>query len=251
MSDRTAIVLAAGKGTRMNSELPKVLFPVLGRAMVHWVLDALEAVGIRKTIVVVGYRGAHVREELAGRRNLAFVTQDKQLGTGHAVKCCDDELAKVKGPVFVLAGDSPLVQSTSLASLLTDFEKDKPSCLMGTLVKDNPEGLGRIIRDVEGQFVDIVEHKDASLAQRQMREVNMSTYLFDAPRLRWALGQLKDNNVQKEFYLTDCPRILKSAGDRVEAKAVLQACEALSINTISELAMVEERMRDLGYPCKN
>jgi bifunctional UDP-N-acetylglucosamine pyrophosphorylase/glucosamine-1-phosphate N-acetyltransferase/UDP-N-acetylglucosamine pyrophosphorylase len=232
----------------MNSELPKVLFPVLGRAMIHWVIDALERAGVDKKIVVIGYRGSSVKEELAGRRNLAFVTQEQQLGTGHAVACCDNELSNVDGSVFVLAGDSPLVQSSSLEQLSAEFEKDAPACLLGTLFKDNPEGLGRIVRDANGEFIDIVEHKDATLAQRQIREVNMSTYLFDARRLQWALSQLRNDNSQKEYYLTDCPRILKNAGDLVQAKSVLQGCEALSINTLSELALVEERMREMGYP---
>ncbi len=251
MTQRTAIVLAAGKGTRMKSDLPKVLFPVLGRAMIHWVLDALEKVNVSRTIVVVGYRGDAVREELAGRRNLLFVSQDQQLGTGHAVACCKDELTKVAGQVFILAGDSPLVQANSLQKLADEFSATRPACLLGTLCKDNPEGLGRIVRDVNQNFVDIVEHKDATEEQRQIREVNMSTYLFDAQRLLWSLGQLKNDNVQKEYYLTDCPRILRNAGDLVEAKPILQACESLSINTIAELALVEERMREMGYPCKN
>lgn len=251
MSFRTAIVLAAGKGTRMKSDLPKVLFPVLGRAMIHWVLDALEQVGVQRTMVVVGYRAEHVREELAGRRNLTFVTQEQQLGTGHAVACCDKELRNSPGSVYVLAGDSPLVQPASLQQLLNEFTAEGPACLLGTLCKDNPEGLGRIVRDASGEFMDIVEHKDATDAQRQIREVNMSTYLFDSEKLRWALSQLKNDNAQREYYLTDCPRILKNAGELVQAKSVLQACESLSINTIDELALVEERMRELGYPCKN
>lgn len=251
MTQRTAVVLAAGKGTRMKSDLPKVLFPVLGRSMIHWVLDALEKVGVTKTIVVVGYRADAVREELAGRRSLSFVTQEQQLGTGHAVTCAKEELAKVTGPVFILAGDSPLVQASSLEKLLVEFDRLKPSCLLGTLCKDNPEGLGRIVRDSNGDFEDIVEHKDATDEQRQIREVNMSTYLFDAKRLLWALGELKNDNVQKEYYLTDCPRILKQEGDLVAARSVLAGCEALSINTIAELGLVEERMREMGYVCKN
>lgn len=247
MSHKTAIVLAAGKGTRMNSDLPKVLFPVLGRAMIHWVIDALEQAGVDKKIIVVGYRGASVKEELAGRRNLAFVEQAQQLGTGHAVACCQGELRKVDGSVFVLAGDSPLVQSSSLNKLSDEFAKESPACLLGTLFKDNPEGLGRIVRDSQGEFVDIVEHKDATQAQRQIREVNMSTYVFDSHRLQWALSQLRNDNSQKEYYLTDCPRILKGAGDLVQAKSVLQGCEALSINTPAELALVEERMQEMGY----
>ncbi len=235
----------------MKSDLPKVLFPVLGRAMIHWVIDALEEVGVRRSIVVVGYRGESVREELAERNNISFVVQDQQLGTGHAVACCSDELQGESGPVFILAGDSPLVQPGSLQKLLELFAQNKPSCLLGTLEKDDPEGLGRIIRNETGDFDAIVEQKDATELQRQVREVNMSTYLFDADRLKWALSQLTNDNAQKEYYLTDCPRILKSAGDLVQAESVLQPCESLSINTVAELALVEDRMQEMGYKCKN
>jgi bifunctional UDP-N-acetylglucosamine pyrophosphorylase/glucosamine-1-phosphate N-acetyltransferase/UDP-N-acetylglucosamine pyrophosphorylase len=273
-SNATAIVLAAGKGTRMKSELPKVLFPVLGRPMIHWVLDALEQVGVRRTIVVVGYRAEDVRAELGkrairgGSLPIEFAVQDKQLGTGHAVQMCipalksssvafgeqtgasgEDKAGSSLDPVLVLAGDSPLVQASSLSELLASFLQGQYACLLGTLLKDNPEGLGRIVRDSSGGFMGIVEHKDATPEQRSIREVNMSTYVFDKSRLLWALGELTDNNAQSEYYLTDCPSILLRAGDRVDAKATLKACEALSINTVDELAMVENKMKELGYPC--
>lgn len=273
-ANATAIVLAAGKGTRMKSELPKVLFPVLGRPMIHWVLDALEQVGVRRTIVVVGYRAEDVKAELskrtvrAGSLPIEFAVQDQQLGTGHAVQMCipalkessvalaqqaegarEGKAGSAVEPVLVLAGDSPLVQASSLSELLASFQQGQYACLLGTLLKDNPEGLGRIVRDSSGQFTGIVEHKDATPEQRAIREVNMSTYIFDKPRLLWALGELTDNNAQSEYYLTDCPSILRRAGDHVDAKATLKACESLSINTIDELAMVENKMKELGYPC--
>ena len=249
-----AIVLAAGKGTRMKSDLPKVLFPVLGRPMIHWVLDALAAVGVSRSIVVVGYQADRVKDELRGRPDagrIEFALQEQQLGTGHAVARCSDALASHQGPVLVLAGDSPLVQPDSLRELLARFEATRPSCLLGTLLVDDPTGLGRIVRDDAGAFVDIVEHKDADASQRAIREVNMSTYVFDSQRLNWALGQLKDENAQREYYLTDCPRILKAAGDAIDAAAVLRPCESRSVNTPEELEVVEGEMRRMGYPCKS
>lgn len=247
----TAVVLAAGKGTRMKSDLPKVLFPVLGRPMIHWVLDALEKAGIHQKIVVVGYRDDLVRQELRDRSGVDFVLQAEQLGTGHAVQVCAEHLKKVEGPVMVLAGDSPLVQASSISNLLGTFELIGPACLMGTLVKDNPHGLGRIVRDAQQRFVRIVEQKDASPAEQAIREVNMSTYLFNPPDLLWALGRLRNQNSQSEYYLTDCPELLVQAGKLVEARPVLQACEALSINTIDELGIVESKMQELGYACTN
>jgi UDP-N-acetylglucosamine diphosphorylase/glucosamine-1-phosphate N-acetyltransferase len=249
MPDRVAIVLAAGKGTRMNSELPKVLVPACGRPMIHYVLDALERAGFGRTLVVVGYRADDVRQELAGRKNVEFAEQREQLGTGHAVKMCRQALAAFDGPVAVLTGDSPLVQDSSLQKLIADFERRKLACLLGTLHHPQPKGLGRILRDERsGEFQGIVEEKDASAAQRAITEVNMSTYVFDCRDLFWSLEHVNDDNAQREQYLTDCPGVLKRAGKAVDALPVLQACESLSINTMDDLARVEEEMRRLGYP---
>ncbi len=247
MSSPVAVVLAAGRGTRMKSELPKVMFPVLGRAMIHWVLDALQAAGCERSIVVVGYRAEDVRQELAHRTGVSFALQDQQLGTGHAVQICREQLEGRDGPVVVVAGDSPLIQAASIQRLFDEFERGQFACLLGTLLKDDPTGLGRIVRDDHGKFERIVEQKDATDQQRQIREVNMSTYLFENQALLWALSQLRNTNAQGEFYLTDCPAILRNAGHRVDALPVLQACESLSINTIDELALVEAKMQELGY----
>jgi len=246
MTAATAIVLAAGKGTRMKSELPKVLFPVLGRAMIHWVLDALEAAGITKMIVVVGYREDLVRQELADR-GVQFAVQSEQLGTGHAVQMCKTQLENGSGPVLVVAGDSPMIQSSSIVQLVQEFGQGGFDCLLGTLIKDNPQGLGRIVRDANDRFQRIVEHKDATPEQLQIREVNMSTYLFERKSLLWSLDNLENNNSQAEYYLTDCPELLLNHGRNVDARPVLKACEALSINTIDELGMVETKMRELSY----
>jgi UDP-N-acetylglucosamine diphosphorylase/glucosamine-1-phosphate N-acetyltransferase len=229
----------------MKSDLPKVLVPVLGRPMIHYVLDALETVHVERVLVVVGYRGDMVREELAGRANVEFVEQTEQLGTGHAVQMCGDALQGYEGSVLVLAGDSPMVQATSLNALLTEFESSDVACLLGTLLHDDPTGLGRIVRDANGDFDDIVEHKDATDEQRQINEVNMSTYVFDAPRLLWSLERISSDNSQSEYYLTDCPAILKAAGHAIAASPVLKACEALSINTVDHLKMVEDAMTAL------
>jgi len=247
----TAIILAAGKGTRMKSDLPKVLFPVLGRPMIHWVLDALEAAGIQNKVIVVGYRSELVEAELEGRSGIQFVLQSQQLGTGHAVQMCRQEIEKAAGPVMVVAGDSPLIQSSSILELLEIFQSIGPSCLMGTLLKDNPQGLGRIIRDVAGDFQRIVEQKDATPQEQQIREVNMSTYLFNRDDLLWSLDRLTNANAQAEYYLTDCPQKILEAGKLVIAKPVLKPCEALSINTIDELGAVESKMLELGYQCES
>jgi bifunctional UDP-N-acetylglucosamine pyrophosphorylase/glucosamine-1-phosphate N-acetyltransferase/UDP-N-acetylglucosamine pyrophosphorylase len=243
-----AVVLAAGKGTRMKSELPKVLVPVAGRPMIEYVLDALSAAGIADILLVVGYRSDLVRAGLANRPGLTFVEQAEQLGTGHAVMVCRPELERRTGaPVFVLAGDSPMMQASSLASLVEEFTRRRPACLIGTADKENPAGLGRIVRDAAGNFDAIVEEKDATESQRAIREVNLSTYLFDCRELLWALDRVRNDNAQREYYITDVPGILKRAGKQVVALKVLKPIESLSINTVDELALVERelvRMRE-------
>lgn len=232
----------------MKSDLPKVLFPTLGRAMIHWVLDALQQAGFERQIVVVGYRAEDVQRELANRVGVQFALQAEQLGTGHAADQCRPLLKEHSGPVLIVAGDSPLIQAQSISRLLSEFRSNHYSCLLGTLLKDNPHGLGRIVRDDAGRFSRIVEQKDATEQQMAIREVNMSTYLFDCQDLLWALSQVENKNSQGEFYLTDCPEILLRSGKPVDALPVLQPCESLSINTLEELQLVEAKMREMGYP---
>ncbi len=247
MEDPIAIVLAAGLGTRMKSDLPKVLIPVLERPMLEYVLDALAAASIRRLIVVVGHRADDVKQLLAGRPGIEFVLQSERKGTGHAARMAAPLLADHNGPVVIVAGDSPLLQSSSLQKLLNHFQEHQPACLLGTLHKENPFGLGRIVRDVSRNFIGIVEERDATAGQKLITEVNMSTYVFSGPALLHALSNLKNDNQQGEYYLTDCPGLLRSEGQLVEALPVLEPCESLSINTPEELKQVEAEMRRLGY----
>lgn len=238
-----AIILAAGQGKRMASDLPKVLVPVCGRPMIRYVVDAVRAAGVGRMIVVVGYRSELVRDELAGEPGIEFAEQTEQLGTGHAVIMCREALGGHTGPVLILTGDSPMVQVSSLRVLLAEFAAQQPACLLGTATKPDPAGLGRIKRDTEGQFAAIVEEKDATPDERAITEVNMSTYVFAPADLLWALERLTADNAQGEYYLTDCPGVLKKAGRPIVAVNALPPCEALSINTVEELAAVEEEMK--------
>ncbi|HMO14379.1 MAG TPA: NTP transferase domain-containing protein [Pirellulaceae bacterium] len=237
-----AVVLAAGKGTRMKSDLPKVLCEANSRPLVEYVLKTLKNAGVERIIVVVGYRSDLVRERLSHWPGIEFAEQTEQLGTGHAVAVCKELLHDHDGPIIVVAGDSPMLQVASIRSLLDNFNAEPAGAVMGTLIHDNPIGLGRIVRDTSGNFEAIVEEKDATDEQRLIREVNMSTYVFDCRQLLNALNELRNDNRQNEYYITDVPGIMLRHGSSVRALPVLQQLEALSVNTVDELKEVERAL---------
>lgn len=246
MDQAAGVILAAGKGTRMKSELPKVLCEAAGRPLVKYVIDSLREAGVGRLLVVVGYREELVREVLGNESDLGFASQTEQLGTGHAVMMCRESLAEHQGPVVIVAGDSPMLQADSVRALLDDFNRNRPACLLGTLKHPHPQGLGRIVRDAAGKFQRVVEEKDATEDERAITEVNMSTYVFDCQKMLAALGSLTANNKQREYYITDLPEILLAQGEDVRALACLQPIEALSVNTVDQLAEVEAALARLG-----
>ncbi|HUE12855.1 MAG TPA: NTP transferase domain-containing protein, partial [Planctomycetaceae bacterium] len=174
--DAMAVVLAAGKSTRMKSLLPKVVHEICGRPMVEYVLEAVRQAGVNRTIMVVGHGADIVRSLLAAEPDVDFAMQAEQKGTGHAVMMCRELLAQHTGPVFVLAGDTPLLRSESLRGLLDDLISNRAACVIGTAVTPANEGLGRIVRDASGDFVRIVEQKDATPAERAITEINTGCY---------------------------------------------------------------------------
>jgi bifunctional UDP-N-acetylglucosamine pyrophosphorylase/glucosamine-1-phosphate N-acetyltransferase/UDP-N-acetylglucosamine pyrophosphorylase len=241
-----AVVMAAGRGTRMGGDLPKVLFEAAGKPLVRWVLDALATAGVTDRIVVVGYRAALVEEVLANLPGVSFAVQKEQRGTGDAVAAAasliKERLAQgspaTRRPVVIVCGDSPMLRPESVTGLLHRFAELQAACLLGTAVTSDPTGLGRIVRDAAGAFVGIVEEKDATPDQRGIREVNMSTYVFEARALLTALSQLDNANAAGEYYITDCPGMLLAEGRVVDAVACLDQSETLSVNTPAQLAAV-------------
>jgi len=244
-SPTMAIILAAGKGTRMESELPKVLVPVCGKPMVRYVTDALATAGVDRTVAVVGYRADLVQAELETLSDIEFAEQLEQRGTGHAVMMCRKQLEDHNGPVFVVAGDAAMLQASTVSKLLDIYAEESPACIIGTVKHENPTGYGRVVRDEAGNFQTIVEEKDASDAQRAIQEINVSTYVFNSQDLLAAFDQLTDNNAQGEYYITDCPGLMLAASKKVSAHQVLQPCEAMSINSMSDLKLVEDEMKKM------
>jgi bifunctional UDP-N-acetylglucosamine pyrophosphorylase/glucosamine-1-phosphate N-acetyltransferase/UDP-N-acetylglucosamine pyrophosphorylase len=211
--------------------------------LVSYVIDSLRAAGVKRIVCVVGYKAELVEKELGDVGDIEFATQSEQLGTGHAVMMCREQVSNHNGAVVVVAGDSPMLQSSSIQALLDEYKESQPGCILGTLIHEDPTGLGRIVRDSTGKFTGIVEEKDATEEQRKIDEVNMSTYVFDCQKMLGALDRLTDNNRQKEYYITDVPSILLSDDEDVRALPVLKPIESLSVNTVEHLAAVEEALR--------
>ena len=243
MSATVAVILAAGKSTRMKSELPKVLHPVCGRLMIDYVLDAARSAGAEKLVVIVGHKADMVRQALAHHNDVAFAEQVEQKGTGHAVMMCESELSDHDGSVLVLAGDTPLLEGTSLKALLDHQRDNNAACVIGTADTANNEGLGRVVRNDSGEFICIREHKDASDEERKITEINTGCYAFDNQLMLASLRELQPNNVQAEYYLTDCPRILMDQGHKVAASCSLTIEEAIGVNTRVQLAEVRSHIQ--------
>lgn len=241
-----AIILAAGKGTRMQSDLPKVCHPVGGRPMVCAVVDACLRAGCSRIVAVVGYKEELVREALAEYGEaVQFARQDEQNGTGHAVRCAtsgmrDDD---PRGPVFVLCGDGPLIRATTLEALLERHMETEAGATLATSNVEDPSGYGRIVRDAEGRFVRIVEQKNASEDELAIREINPSYYCFRLSDLREGLAAISPNEATGEEYVTDVPEILMKLGRRVEVVDAVPAEDVLSINTPEHLAKVDAIFR--------
>lgn len=235
-----AVVLAAGKGKRMHSDLPKVLHPVCGQPLLAYVLDALAAAGIARPIVVVGHGAEAVREAVSDRAE--FVEQPEQLGTGHAVRQAWSLLEGSAGPILVLYGDTPLLEAATITRLIELHRASQAAVTMLTAELADAAGYGRVIRRPDGVVVRIVEEADATPQEAAVREINAGTYVFEPRALAAALGALRPVNAQGEYYLTDTASWLLSRGHRVEALRA-DAEQTMGINSRRELAAVEAVMR--------
>lgn len=241
-----AVVLAAGKGTRMMSEanhMPKVLRQACGKPLLHYVLKALDFIPVEDTILVAGY----MREEVfAAFPAYPRAVQDPQLGTGHAVMCAKEHLENFDGTVLVCYGDMPLLKKEVYQGLLAYHAQTGASCTMlsGTCEEYLP--YGRVLRDENGDFLKIVEDRDCTPEEKAIRELNVGIYAFDGPQLLESLDKLSNNNAQSEYYLTDVPEILRNSGKRVAVYTAQLNEQIIGVNTPEQLATTERFLRQEG-----
>ena len=241
MSNKYAVVLAAGQGTRMKSKLYKVLHPVMKRPMIQHVITQLQALQLEKIITVVGFGAEQVKDQV-GNRSI-FVTQEKQLGTGHAVKQAEQLLNDAEGDTLVICGDTPLLTKETLQSLFDHHRKNKAKATVLTTTIQDASGYGRVIRDSNGDVAKIVEHKDASHEQLAINEINTGTYCFDNKTLFEALKKVSNDNAQGEYYLPDVMEIIKQSGEKIAAYQTEDADETIGVNDRIALAKAENLMK--------
>jgi len=229
-----AVILAAGQGTRMKSDLPKVLHSIDGRPMVSYVIDTVRAVGVDRVLTVIGYQAERVREAV-GDPGVEFVLQAEQLGTGHAVVQCEPALNGFSGTVVVLSGDVPGLRAATLRAFIDHHRRRGAAATVMTARVADPAGYGRIVRGDDETLSRIVEHKDADPAVLAIDEINAGLYCFENAPLFQALRRTDRENAQNEYYLTDVVEELKARGLVVEAYCVEDEREVAGVNTVAEL----------------
>ncbi|HEY3283231.1 MAG TPA: bifunctional UDP-N-acetylglucosamine diphosphorylase/glucosamine-1-phosphate N-acetyltransferase GlmU [Armatimonadota bacterium] len=242
MTLRTAaVVLAAGKSTRMKSKTPKGLHPLCGKRLLDYVLDACQDSGAQSTVVVVGHQAEAVKEALGDRARYAL--QENPMGTGHALQMAEGALPEDLDTVLVIPGDTPLLTSEDLRALLRTHEAEGNDATVLTTVLDDASHYGRVVRDAEGAVLRIVEAKDATPEEKRIGEINSSVYCFDRAKVFAALRKLDPKNAQKELYLTDAIEILNREGSRVGAVVLRDSMRVLGVNNRVELADAEAELR--------
>jgi bifunctional UDP-N-acetylglucosamine pyrophosphorylase/glucosamine-1-phosphate N-acetyltransferase len=233
-----ALVLAAGQGTRMHSDLAKVLHPMAGRPLLAHVLEAVGALNLDRVLVVVGHQREQVMERFAGQ-GLEWVIQAEQRGTGHAVMMAAPALRGFTGTLLVVCGDTPLLGAATLHQLLELQAGSGAAVTVLSMRLPDPKGYGRIVRDPAGGLAAIVEERDATPEQRALDEVNSGNYAFDYPALAAVLSALGSHNAQGEYYLTDTIELLRQGGRRAEVHCASDYRELLGVNTPEQLAEAE------------
>ncbi|WP_243299346.1 bifunctional UDP-N-acetylglucosamine diphosphorylase/glucosamine-1-phosphate N-acetyltransferase GlmU [Bacillus litorisediminis] len=240
--NRYAVILAAGKGTRMKSKIYKVLHPVCGKAMVQHVIDQVSKLHVQSIYTIIGFGAEEVKAQVGDVTN--YILQEEQLGTGHAVMQAREQLAGKPGTTVVLCGDTPLLTADTLQALMKQHEEEKAAVTVLTAKADDPAGYGRVIRNQDGSVKKIVEHKDATEEERKVQEINTGTYCFDNSLLFHALSQVSNDNAQGEYYLPDCIEILRREGHKVSAYQTKDFNETMGVNDRVALSRAEAIMRE-------
>lgn len=243
MNKLKVIILAAGEGKRMKSKLPKVLHKVQGKTMADHVIDAAECAGADDICVVIGHGAETVKEALKNRK-VKFALQQKQMGTGHAVMQAGDFIEDGED-IVVLYGDTPLITAQTINKILDFHRTENNSISIISAMVDNPAGYGHIIRDINGNFLKNVEHKDADEKEKLVKEINTGIYCFTGEALKKGLSLLKNDNVQGEYYLPDTLEIILKDGGRVNAMTAESADEFAGVNSKAQLAAAEKSMRSM------
>ena len=239
---KCALILAAGQGKRIKSNLPKVLHKVCGKEMVKHVIDTVKKAEIQDINLIIG-KGAELVEEKTKDTGVTYSLQAEQLGTGHAVKCAKKFLENKSGVVAVFTGDTPLIKQSTVESLINDHINNKNAATILTAMVDDPTGYGRIVRDESGKVLKIVEHKDCNEEELKIKEMNSAIYCFDIELLVKSLDKLNNNNKQGEYYLTNVIGILKDEGYSIGA-VVTDIEETIGVNSRVQLAEAEEILRN-------
>ncbi|SHF06861.1 bifunctional UDP-N-acetylglucosamine pyrophosphorylase / Glucosamine-1-phosphate N-acetyltransferase [Seinonella peptonophila] len=245
MGNLYAVVLAAGKGTRMKSKKHKVLHSVCGKPIIDHVLDRLHELGCDRTICVIGYQGDTLREHLEKKHAVTLVEQKEQLGTAHAIMQAKDELASLEGTTLVMNGDHPLFTLETLQRLVRSHQEKRAAATVLTADLDDPAQYGRVIRNGNHSVQRIVEYKDASEEERQITEINTGTFCFDNQKLFSVIHEVNNNNAQKEYYLPDVLSLLLKRSELVHAVKVHDAGEAMGVNDRQQLAEADAYMRQM------
>ncbi len=241
MSNVTAIILAAGKGTRMRSKYPKVLHKVGGKEMLQHVIDAATIAGCDKKVVIIGHEAELVEKMVADQATC--VLQKEQLGTGHAVMQTADALKGFTGTALILCGDTPLLDGVELAKFVEAHKESGAAATVLTAIMDDPFGYGRIIRDEKGNVQGIVEQKDATEEQKAIKEINTGIYCIECPQMYDVLATLTNDNAQGEYYLTDVLFKLVAAGQKVGGVITEDSDMVMGINSRKQLSVAESVMR--------
>ena len=239
IKDLRIVILAAGKGTRMNSGLPKVLHKLHEKTLIDYVLDESKLLNPIETILVVGFKKNQVISHTKNRINLKYVTQKEQLGTGHAVLQTEKLLKDKKGHILILYGDVPNIKASSLQPIIENHIINNRDLTLITAEVDNPAGYGRIIRKKNGQLLKIVEEKDCNDNERMIKEWNPGIYIFKIPKAFKILNIIKANNASKEYYLTDAIELAQQSNLKIKAIKIENSDEVLGINTTKQLEELE------------